>query len=163
MGHGSHDLQPSLEFDFGPTPGAEHGRPGDPSEPVVVLTPAGPGGHPRARGMRVVGPGRRERAYQDRIGALSTALDSAHRELEEASLVERGTGRYVDRVEAELVAAREREEEARQQLNRTLVLLGATQREVEGLRLALERALQRSLTAAAPSGWLARLVHRLRG
>jgi hypothetical protein len=132
-------------------------------EPDHVLTPAGRGGHPRGRGLRVVGPGRREREYQERIGALEGSLDGLHRALDEAALVERGTGRFADRIEAELEATRARETEARHQLHRTLVLLGAAQREVEGLRAELCAATRKALTAAPPRRtWLARLMGRTR-
>lgn len=140
-------------------PPAPHG-----DEPEVLLTPHGPGGHPRGRGMRVVGPGRRERAYQERIAALEQSLDARSRALEEAALVERGTGRLLDRVEAELAEAREREAEARRQLHRTLVLLGSVQREAEGLRHALTAPARRALPHGVTerSGWLGRLLARAR-
>jgi hypothetical protein len=140
-------------------------------EPEHVLTPAGRGGHPRGRGLRVVGPGRFERDYQERIGVLSGRVDTLHRALEDAALVERGTSRVADRLEAELEAARGRETEARHQLHRTLVLLGAAQREAEGLREALGAATRKALGAATrkalapaapPTSWFARLLGRAR-
>ncbi|MEZ6013915.1 MAG: hypothetical protein R3F49_02270 [Planctomycetota bacterium] len=142
-------------------------------ESEVVLTPAGRGGHPRARGLRVTGPGRREREYLDRIGDLQRSVEGLHRTLDHAALVERGAGRRMDRLERDLVDVRAREERAREQLHRTLVVLGATQREVEGLRLALERSARRPALTAGPApqperegapkgGWLRQLAHKLR-
>lgn len=156
MGHGPADEQLAsllTELRGGPDGGA--------TEPEFVLTPAGPGGHPRGRALRVVGPGRREREYQERVGELGAALEAARRELEQAALVERGTGRYVARVEADLAASAAREAEVRQQLHRTLVALGATQREVDGLREALAAASRRALPASPPRGWLATWVAKL--
>lgn len=137
-------------------------------EEVVVLTPAGRGGHPRARGLRVTGPGRREREYLERVDVLSTVLDATRAELERAALVERGTGRLADRLERELAAGREREREVGQQLHRVLVALGSTQRELEEVRARLARAEARQITdgselaARRRPGWLARVTHWLR-
>jgi hypothetical protein len=157
MGTAADDQQPrALVADRRSVP---HGR-----EPEVTLTPAGRGGHPRGRDLRVVGPGRREREYQERIGALEGSLDGLNRALDEASLVARGTGRIADRLEAELAAARTRETEARQQLHRTLVLLGSAQHEVEGLRAVLASASRKALAAAVEPRptWFARLLGRTR-
>ncbi len=130
-------------------------------EPEVVLVPAGRGGHPRGQGLRVVGPGRRERDYQERVERLEAHVDGLQRSLEDAALVERGVGRYADRLEAELAAAQHREAEVRQQLHRTLVLLGAAQREAEGLRAALAAPLRPRIgTEQAPRRFWARLFGR---
>jgi hypothetical protein len=133
-------------------------------EPELVLTPAGRGGHPRGRGLRVIGPGRRERDYQERIGALEGSLDGLYRALDQAALVERGTSRFADRIEAELEATRDRETTARHQLHRTLVLLGAAQSEVENLRAALTAATRRALPKPVERRptWFARLIARAR-
>lgn len=61
----------------------------------VELTPA-------AARPRPVGPGRKERAYQDRIA-------EAERELETARLLERGSNRLLDRLEREAAEARRME------------------------------------------------------
>lgn len=109
-------------------------------EGVVVLTPK----------ARIVGPGRRERDYQRRISELegevdrrSTALATLRREKAISELVERGTGRWADRIEGELEATRH-------QANRLLVALGALQRENEGLRQELGAAKARLARIPAP-------------
>lgn len=56
-----------------------------------------PAGKPRP-----IGPGRKERAYQDRIAA-------AQRELETARMLERGSNRMLDRLEREAAEARRME------------------------------------------------------
>lgn len=157
MGTAADDQQPSTLL--AAQRSAPYGR-----EPELVLTPAGRGGHPRGRGLRVVGPGRRERDYQERIGALEGSLDGLHRALDQVALLERGTSRIADRLEAELEGTRARETEARHQLHRTLVLLGAAQREVEGLREALSTATRRALprTPEPRATWFARLLGRTR-
>jgi hypothetical protein len=107
---------------------------------------------PRAR---VVGPGRRERAYVARIGELERRLGRADRELELAALVERGATRWLDRAEREL-------DRTRAERSRLLVVLGALQRDNE--RLAERaRALETraaALEAPARAGFLARLLGR---
>lgn len=115
-----------------------------------ILIPAGPGG------ARVVGPGRRERTYQRRVSELesevdrrASALATLRRELEVTALVERGTGRWADRIEGQL-------DGARQQANRLLVTLGALQRENETLRAELDTARGRLARLEAPAprrGW----------
>lgn len=110
----------------------------DPSgEPVVLL---------QQGAARVVGPGRRERAYQDRIAGLETereADDQARAalgaEVEMARLVERGTGRLVDRLERSLEQGQAELGEVRSQGHRLMVALGALQRENRALRAELER------------------------
>jgi len=154
---------------FGPPPTPSELGVGERS---ITLMPHGRGGSPRARGLRVIGPGRRERDYLERVDDLTGALDQAHRELDHAALIERGTGRFVERMvresrtamerlEGERQESLQREEALRRQLNRTLVLLGATQNEVEGLRQALAGAARRALASNANTGWLARLTGRL--
>jgi len=157
MGTAADDQQPSTRV------AAQKSAPYAP-EPEHVLTPAGRGGHPRGRGLRVIGPGRRERDYQERIDALEGSLDGLHRALDQVALVERGTGRFADRLEAELDGTRARETPRAGQLHRTLVLLGAAQREVEGLREALSTATRRALPRAPESRptWFARLIGRMR-
>lgn len=122
-----------------------------------VLIPAGPGG------ARVIGPGRRERTYQRRISELegevdrrANALSTLRRELELTALVERGTGRWADRIEDRL-------DDARQQANRLLVTLGALQRENEALRAELDTArgrLARLSTPAPRRAWWRRALGR---
>jgi hypothetical protein len=116
-------------------------------EPAVELVP-----RESAPALRVVGPGRRERAYLRQISelgaelhALDAAQSEAARELRVARLVERGAGRWMDRMDREL-------ERSRQQGNRLLVALGASQRETAQLReeLAAARARIRSLAPAPP-------------
>ena len=84
---------------------------------------------------RVVGPGRRERAYLARVAALEG-------ELETLSLVERGSARRLDRMEKKLAATREAALAVEQQEKRLILALGALQRENEILRekLALQLA-----------------------
>lgn len=110
----------------------------DPSgEPVVLL---------QQGAARVVGPGRRERAYQDRITGLETEREAADQaraglraEVEMARLVERGTGRLVDRLELALEQGQVELGEVRNQGHRLMVALGALQRENRGLRAEIER------------------------
>lgn len=90
-------------------------------------------------GLRAVGPGRLERGYQRQIVRLNRELEelqeglvSLEAHLETARLVERGTGRYLDRLE---------EERAREQAQakRLLVLVGSLQSENERWRAKVER------------------------
>jgi chromosome segregation ATPase len=123
------------------------------SEPVLELQPR--------PGMRVVGPGRKERAYQVQIAELgrraadlSGQLGTTRRELEVARLVERGTDRLVGRLEQRL-------ERADAQKARALVLVGGLQAELEATRerLALAEAKLRQLPAPR-RGWMSRLLGR---
>ena len=98
---------------------------------------------------RVVGPGRRERAYLARVAGLE-------RELETLSLVERGSARRLDRMERKLAATREAALAVEQQEKRLILALGALQRENEILREKL--ALQ--LAPPKKRGLLAKLLHR---
>ena len=105
-------------------------------EPIVTLVPAPP--------PRVVGPGRRERAYQLRIAGLESSLEAA-------ALVERGSARRLDRMERKLDAVREVVEIQEKKEKRLILALGALQRENELLReklaLRIEAPARRSLLA----------------
>lgn len=83
--------------------------------------------------LRIVGPGRKERILRSEISEEREGRERAERALETAQLVERGTNRYVDRVEQ----GRELE---RAQNQRLLVALGAMQESNQALRLELEAA-----------------------
>ncbi len=94
----------------------------DEGEPVVELLP------------RVVGPGRLERRYIARQAELESELDAARlatassqRELELAQLLERGAGRRLDKLDAQL-------ERERAQQKRLLVTMGAMGQELQALR-----------------------------
>ena len=109
--------------------------------------------------MRVVGPGRRERAYQEEIvalgrrgAALSTSLRNAQGDLESALLIERGTARFTDRLEERMV-------QVESQKSRALVLVGSLQQEVLQVRAQLERAQSRlARVEPARRGLLQRLL-----
>ena len=106
-------------------------------EDVLSPAPRGP------QVLRVVGPGRRERAYQERVAGLE-------RELDAAALVERGSSRRLDRMERKLDAVREAALDLEQKEKRLILALGALQRENEILREKLALALparRRSLLA----------------
>jgi hypothetical protein len=120
------------------------------SEPVVVLFP------PPARVFpRVVGPGRREREYIEKLAERQRVLDAA-------ALVERGSARRLDRMERKLEAVREAALAAGQRENRLILALGALQRENEMLRekLALRAGERRRLALPAKRSFLARLFER---
>lgn len=104
---------------------------------------------------RVVGPGRLELRYRARIAALERSLETAH-------LVERGSGRRLDRIERELAAARTGLEEARQLERRLLVSMGALASENAALRteLARLRAAPGPALPAEKRSLLARLLSR---
>ncbi len=137
---------------------------------------------------RRVGPGRLERGYQARIGALQESLERegarqrglevdlvrARAELEASGRVERGLQRLADRLEEKI-------ETGAQMEKRLILALGALQKENELLRhqLALaaaapapalpsrsggtrrrERARRPEPRLAPRVGWLARLVRR---
>jgi len=94
--------------------------------------------------QRIVGPGRRERAYLAQVAALE-------REIETISLVERGSARRLDRMERKLAATREAALELERREKRLILALGALQRENEILRekLALQLAPPRKRTLLA--------------
>ena len=125
---------------------ARHARPQ--SAPLFVLP-------------RIVGPGRRERDYQERLRGLASALEelrereaalgrelgererlvaSQARELDASTRLERGCQRLLDRLEERLGEDRARLAEAEQQQKRLILTLGALQRENELLRQRLELA-----------------------
>ena len=104
-------------------------------------------GSPAVRAMpRVVGPGRRERAYQGECRRLESDLEAARaawraqsaetaqkeRELALLERVERGCQRHLDRLEGKVAVAG-------QQKDRLILALGGLQRENELLRAELER------------------------
>jgi hypothetical protein len=120
----------------------------------VVLVPAAP---PRTPRPRVVGPGRKERAYLARAAELERALAERAAELERraqelqlAALCERGAQRAADRLER--AVDEQRAELARRAAGerRLLVALGALQRENELLRARLGKALGPRVLAALP-------------
>jgi hypothetical protein len=90
--------------------------------------------------LRVVGPGRRERTWQRREAALEGVLERRRRELATARLVERGSARLADRIEADLARERGELTELRQTQARLLVTFGVLQRENLALRRKLELA-----------------------
>jgi hypothetical protein len=90
---------------------------------------------------RVVGPGRREQAYLDKIARLERREEEAANEAERlarelvwAERVERGTQRRVERIEAEFERVRAAAEQSEQAQKRLLLALGALQRDNEHLR-----------------------------
>lgn len=102
---------------------------------------------------RVVGPGRKERAYLEKLAALE-------RQLEAASLVERGSGRRLDRMERKLEAVREAARALEQKEHRLILALGAVQRENELLRERLLLALAPPKPPEPKRTWLGRLLSR---
>lgn len=109
-----------------PAEGAPSAPGGDPaSEPSVVLRPAPP--PPGGSRPRVIGPGRRERAYLSRIASLKAQLETA-------ALCERGAGRRMDRLEGDLERLAETVRRQRRTERRLLVLAGALARENALLR-----------------------------
>ena len=121
----------------------------EPGEPIVVLVPHAPAAD---AAPRVVGPGRRERAYLARIETLE--------------LIERGSARRLDKLEGALDEKRREAGELAQREKRMILALGALQRENELLRerLALaERprpALERARHARERRGFFTRLFAR---
>jgi hypothetical protein len=109
--------------------------------------------------LQIVGPGRKERQYIASIERLEHEAQEKDSALCAATLIERGTERYVDRIEQERTADRERLQEVQAQGNRLLVAMGAMQRENESLVGELQRA--NSLIAAAPSPGLFGRLRRL--
>ncbi len=127
--------------------------------PIRTLVP-----HKAPRAPKPVGPGRIERGYQQQIAQLNGAvenLQSGHvtleRRLETARLVERGTDRYVNRVESQL--NRERSES-----KRLLVVLGSLHKENQ-MMLAEMARLESAMAARIPAartqespGWRQKLA-----
>ena len=103
--------------------------------------------------LKLVGPGRKERAYLAQVAALE-------REVETIGLVERGSARRLDRMERKLAATREAalvaQRDGEQKEKRLILALGALQRENELLREKL--ALQ--LPPPKRRGLLSRLLLR---
>ncbi len=100
--------------------------------------------------LKAVGPGRLERAYQSQVARLSRELNSiqeaqvgSDRELDMARLVERGTRRYVDRMESQV---QRREAKAR----RALVLVGTLQHDNQILQAKIQQLEGRLQRLAAP-------------
>jgi hypothetical protein len=127
------------------------------SEPIVVLVPA-----PRLSAPRVVGPGRREREYLEKVGGLQASLAERSRALEAAALVERGSVRRLDRMERKLEAVGEALVAQGQKEHRLILALGALQRENELLRekLALGSGGRRVRALPPRRSFLARLFRR---
>lgn len=129
----------------------------DPStgEPIVELIPqVAPGA--RVAAVRVVGPGRREREYLDRVAALEASLGrelderrARERELALAALCERGARRAADRMERDCERLRREREVAQAAHNRMILALGALQRENELLRKELALSAGRARPALA--------------
>ena len=113
-------------------------------------------------GLRVVGPGRRERAYVQQIEALDHKLADADQKLELARLVERGSQRLLDRIEADLERKRKEAGELRPAQSRLVLSLGAVQAQNEALRAENQALRERValLDAPAKSSWWARLLGR---
>ena len=131
--------------DFGVRHGDSTDELDESGEPVVEIRPRA-----RPEALRIVGPGRKERAYLEDRGRLELELARRERALAIAALVERGAARAMDRLEGE-IAARRRDHQALLQDQRRLVLaLGAVQRENEILRekLALSAGAPRALGPA---------------
>jgi len=135
-------------------------------EKTVELVPRGP---------RVVGPGRRERAYLEQLDALRRRLartaERAHhveRELDTSQRLERGCQRLIDRMENGWSQDRERLDAAQAQQKRLILAMGALQKENELLQRKLELAAAEPARLAAensrasrrkapPQGLIARL------
>jgi hypothetical protein len=117
-------------------------------EPIFTLVPQPP------RVPRVIGPGRRERQYIERIAERERALEAA-------ALVERGSARRLDRMERKLDAVREAALAAEQREKRLILALGALQRENELLReklaLGAGSAVRPRLAPPPRRSFLARL------
>jgi DNA repair exonuclease SbcCD ATPase subunit len=112
--------------------------------------------------LRVVGPGRKELGYRERIDELDQALGGVRSQLETAKLVERGSQRLIDRVEGDLKLERVETKSLRQAQARLTLGLGAVQAENEALRSENEALRRRValLDAPAKSSWFARLLGR---
>ena len=120
---------------------------------------------------RVVGPGRREREYQRRLGDASAALDGARRRerelreelregraaLEVSQRIEHGCQRRIDRLEDRLEERTQALLESERQQKRLALALGSMQREVEALRAQALLALRE---APARTGFWRRILGR---
>ncbi len=109
-----------------------------------------PGAEKKLLPVKTVGPGRLERSYQAQVARLSRELqsvqvaqNSAEKELETARLVERGTRRFVDRLEE---LAQRREAKSR----RALVLVGSLQHDNQILQAKIGRLENHIQRLAAP-------------
>jgi hypothetical protein len=113
--------------------------------------------------LRTIGPGRRERQYMASIEQLEREALEKDSALDAATLIERGTERYVDRIEQERVADRERLQQVQAQGNRLLVAMGAMQKENERLVGDLQRANGRIAAAQTPGvfGLLRRMLRQV--
>ncbi len=134
-------------------------RPGgdDPTgEPVVDLVPAA------EVSPRVIGPGRVERAYQEKISLLEREAEVNERSLETAGLIERGSRHLLDRMERQMESSEEALKREREASRRVCVMLGALQREAEVLReeLRLAQSKLSLLEAPKPKGFFQRLLGR---
>lgn len=134
-------------------------------EPVVELVTGAEEeiGSARAEGapMRVVGPGRMERGYVERIRFLEEEAEVRARSLDTAALVERGSMHLLDRMERQLDSEEEALERERAASRRVCVMLGALQRDNEVLREELESAKGQLARLEAPRKRT--LVQRLLG
>ncbi|MEO2164259.1 MAG: hypothetical protein ABGY29_17210 [bacterium] len=110
--------------------------------------------------LRIVGPGRRERQYVASIEQLEREALEKDSALIAATLIERGTERYVERIEQERIADRKQLQEVQAQGNRLLVAMGSMQKENERLVGELQRANNRIAAAQTPGvfGRLRRLL-----
>ena len=122
------------------------------AERVVEIVP-----QPRRTPVRVVGPGRRERAYLEKLARLESDLcanEAARvalaRSLETAALIERGSTRRLDRLEREVEDGEERRRALEQEEHRLILALGALQRENEILREKLALLAARAPSRALP-------------
>jgi hypothetical protein len=142
---------------------------------VVGIVPRAP-----AAPLKLVGPGRRERAYLERVAALEEERDRSRAqcteiadrakkmeaELDLVSLLERGAERRLNRAERELARSQAQVREIEQREHRLILALGALQNENQrlGAELArLETAQRRALgsgeriPARSSGGWRALL------
>jgi hypothetical protein len=154
----------SPERASGTAPAADHGL----LRPVPRPAP-----QRAAQAARYVGPGRKERAYLERLADLETQRQQADAEarasagelvvaraaLETAQQVERGCQRRLDRLEERLDRRELSLERAHQAHKRMAVALGALQRENELLR---QRLAALPAPAAKGASLLARLLGRAR-
>jgi hypothetical protein len=116
-----------------------------PTSPNIQILPV-----QNSQDLKAVGPGRLERAYQTQVARLSRELHAiqeaqvcGERKLGTASLVERGTQRYVDRIEAQV---QRREAKSR----RALVLVGTLQQDNQILQARVQQLENRLKRLAAP-------------